>query len=361
MFAIIVLSAGLAVADTPVARTAPEDSSQVAREPLSFTFYAENDVLYWFSEDGTTDQHYTNGVQASWNYVSWPRWLRAVNSRWWPGKDCDPRHLDEDPNACGMYSVGIGQTMYTPRDLRRADTNPNDRPYAGWTYLTANLRSLREHHRFGLDLQAGIIGPAAGARATQSMAHWWWAAGTELPQGWDNQLRNQFGANVGLRYAYQLRHDMKHRVAIEATPQARFQAGTVMTEARSGGKIRVGWNTPPDFLMDRIPVGISEADTSAGRPRIWFAVTGELEARAVVHNALITGGYADGDTWRESLELNRYGRDLVWGVALGLGPISISQQWVRRSAEFRAPNAHFPTPQSDHRFGVTTITLSKKM
>lgn len=361
MLAILFVSAGLALADTPVALSAQEDSAQLRRTPRSFTFYAENDVLYFFSEDGATDKHYTDGVQASWSAAAWPRWLRRVNSKWWPGKACDPRHLDEDPNACGVYSIGIGQTMYTPRDLRRADPNPDDRPYVGWTYLIANLHSLRERHRLGLDLQAGIIGPGAGARQTQSMAHWWWAPGAILPQGWSNQLQNQIGANVGLRYAYQWSHTRKGGWSVEASPRVHLQTGSVMTAARAGGRIRAGWNMPPEFLLTRIPVTLSEADTADGRPRLWIAATAELEGRAVAHNALITGGYADGDLWRENLELNRFGRDVLWGFAIGSGGFSLSHQWVRRSSEFGTPNAEFPVPDRDHRFGITTVTLSKGM
>lgn len=360
MLAILLVSAAVALADTPVALPAPPDTTQLRRAPRSFTFYVENDVLYFFSGDGTTDQHYTNGVQASWTEAKWPKLLRRINSRWWPGKACDPRHLDEDPNACGMYSVGIAQTMYTPRDLARADANPDDRPYAGWTYLIASLHSFREGHRLGVDLQAGVIGPAAGTKQTQSMAHWWWAPGAILPQGWDNQLRNQVGANVGLRYAYQWSRVIGKGVSIDAAPQVRLQAGTVMTAARGGARVRAGLNMPPEFMLSRIPVNLGVGDTT-GPPRVWIAATAELEGRAVAHNTFISGGYADGDTWRNSLELNRYGRDLLWGLAVGVGPFSLSQQWVRRSAEFDAPGALFPVSQRDHRFGIFTITMSRDM
>lgn len=354
----MLLSAALLVLDTSAAAQVATDTPVVRRAPRSFTFYGENDVLYFGGKD-VTDQHYTNGVQASWTTMAWPRFLRIPDSRWWPGKDCEPRHLGDDPNACGFYTVGLGQTMYTPRNLERPDTQRFDRPFAGWMFVSASLHSLRERHRLGVDLQAGVIGASAGAQHTQSMAHWWWAPGAVLPQGWRNQLRNQVGANIGLSYSYTMTVGNDLGLAAELSPRAVVQTGTVMTDARAGVRVRAGWNMSPEFQMTRIPVTLALDSTRVQLP--WVAAVVELEGRTVAHNALVTGGYADADVWRESLKLEPYGRDLTWGVSAGWRAISLSHQWVRRSAEFSVRNQAAGTDQTDHRFGITTFTISRGM
>lgn len=365
MLILLLLSAALPPADTPVALPPepPPAEQTIRRKPRSFTFYVENDVLYFGGE--TTDQHYTNGVQAVWTVADWPehRRLNRRNSRWWPGRACDLRNVGSYPTACGMYSLGVGQTMYTPRDLERADTLAHDRPYIGWTFVAASAHIVTEQHRMGLDLQLGILGSAAGAKYTQSMAHWWWAPGAVLPQGWGNQLKNQLGANLAARYAFQLSHSIRGRWTAELSPRAQAQLGTVTIAGKGGARARAGWNLPPEFMPARIPVTLAERDTMVRRleDRIFFGLIGEWEGRAVAYNALVTGGLADGDVWRENLELERYGRDLVWGFVAGFDNVTLSHQWVRRSREFTAPGAPLPEGEDDHRFGVTTFTLSRSM
>jgi lipid A 3-O-deacylase len=349
-----------AAADTPVVvvRVAPEARADADRPARSFSFLAENDVLYLGGRNNT-DQHYTNGVQAVWTTLWWPKLLQGAG--WWPAQACDQRYIDRPPAACGAVSVGLGQTMYTPRDLQRGDTIYDDRPFVGLAYATGSLHILRDRHTIGLDAQIGVIGSAAAAQYTQSMAHWWWAPGAVLPQGWKNQLSNQPAVDLGARYSYTLATpELLNGFTLDATPRVRVQFGNVTGAARAGVRVRGGWNMPREFTFGRIgttgvrPLRAAARWLAAGS---YYAVA-EWEERAVGWNTLVTGGAMDGTAWRDNLRLQSRGRDLLWGGSVRFGGVTITQQWVRRSPEFTSRTGS-DAERLDHRFGITTVSFSR--
>ncbi len=75
----------------------------------------------------------------------------------------------------------------------------DDRPYAGWLFFNTGIAHLYEDQGNkerinGLLLSIGIVGPCSFAEQTQKAVHR--AIGSEIPQGWDNQLNNELGINV---------------------------------------------------------------------------------------------------------------------------------------------------------------------
>lgn len=371
MLSAILLSMAALSADTPViarpapdtpvvvVRAVPEEGAEPDRPARSFSFVVENDVLYVGGEN-TTDQHYTNGVQAVWTTLWWPAFLSGKG--WWPARECDPRNMDGLPGACGAVTVGLGQTMYTPRDLEWSDTLYDDRPFVGFAYATGSLHILRGRHTIGLDAQVGVIGSAAAAQYTQSMAHWWWAPGAVLPQGWRNQLSNQPAVDLGARYSYVIATpELWGGLTADASPRARVQFGNVTGAARAGVRVRGGWNMPREFTFGRI--GTTGLDSTLRKLRdvlevVSLYATAEWEGRAVAYNALVTGGAMDGEAWRDNLRLEARGRDLLWGGSLGIAGFTVTHQWVRRSPEF-TPRAGEDPQRVDHRFGVTTVSFSR--
>lgn len=379
-------------AQTPASSVQHSDSvapaTEKSVEPAGFTFYFENDAF------GDTDESYTNGVQAIWlrfRGVNGLRrasgdtvaWDRSRLSRL-PEGGCQPKN---EPNAvaCGVLTLGLGQTMHTPVEIERPEPLRDQRPYAGWTYLSGSLSSVwkpdpkaprvspRQRpkpqrfsdtpiHALTLEAQVGVLGPGASARNTQSMAHWWWAPGAVMPQGWHNQLENQFGGNFSLRYSRTVRNDFNCDGCWELTGLGGVQAGTVMNAATTGARLRFGWRMPIEYGPLRMSTTLpprseeSESDKPQWYDRLWAAGFLEGNVRAVAHNAFVTGSYADAEWRRESLvSLRKIGSDFAIGGSLGFGNAALSYRALVRSPEHSAPGKRI----KPHRFGILTLTLGQ--
>lgn len=63
------------------------------------------------------------------------------------------------PEARG--TLGIGQQIYTPEAIHIATPDPNDRPYAGWLYLSAGGVAYDDTNLTAVELQVGLVGPSA--------------------------------------------------------------------------------------------------------------------------------------------------------------------------------------------------------
>lgn len=144
----------------------------------TFTVALENDLF-----GAGTDKHYTHGTELS--YVSDTYQLQWFlrTAAWMPFFE---------PSAERRFVVSLGQRIYTPADIERREPIEDDRPYAGWLYLSIGL--LTDHRREPryadkLDLVLGQVGPNSGAESVQRPVHK--ITGGDRPRGWDNQLHNE--------------------------------------------------------------------------------------------------------------------------------------------------------------------------
>ena len=99
-----------------------------------------------------------------------------------------------------QYELGffLGQNIYTPRDIRTSEAQPNDRPWAGWLYAGWALQHLTLEPRPVLDtleLNVGVIGPPALAKQVQTQ--WHKLIGAPEPRGWAHQLPTEPGFMLG--------------------------------------------------------------------------------------------------------------------------------------------------------------------
>ncbi len=79
--------------------------------------------------------------------------------------------------------------MFTPRDTQISPPDPRDRPYAGPLLGNAALIHDTDRARSVLDLNVGVIGPAALGEEVQNGFHS--LISQEPNKGWDSQLPNQ--------------------------------------------------------------------------------------------------------------------------------------------------------------------------
>jgi len=139
------------------------------------------------------------------------------------------------------------QNMYTPNDLKEKHHIPGERPYAGillggvgyevyfdpqspWTHYT--------------ELDFGMIGPAAMCKDTQTMIHK--LLDCRKPQGWDDQLHNEFVVNGQwwTKYNYYITKWMA------LVPRFGALAGTLQDALEAGVDLKIGYNIRPTVRKD---------------------------------------------------------------------------------------------------------------
>lgn len=321
------------------------DRGQAKRLRVEF----ENDVFY------ATDRNYTNAVRLTWRAGA----DQAVKfddddqSPWIPptrftaGSDEARRARDDrecaqaarnlEERASGLPScyrtvynfVFFGHNLYTPSDisLSPARIPAGERPYAAWAYVGFHRElhaSDGRYWRYGVDI--GCIGPCAHGRQLQTWVHDH-VTHSPLPQGWESQVRNEFGAVVRFEYARSLWHTtlapMGERVfglplATDLRPHVNAGVGNLQTYAGVGLTARLGWfRTSYDSLRldthalesladarrnryamaDAVDVGTTRADCDGQcapartltRPPELFGFA-RLHGDLVAYNAMLQGG-----------------------------------------------------------------------
>jgi hypothetical protein len=159
--------------------------------PWSLNIYFENDLF------ADTDQQYTNGTKVSW--VS-PDVTKYVNTNFpllTEYVDREVHFLSDSYNDKNL-AFSIGQNMYTPEDIETTELVVNDRPYAAWLYLSAGFHAKNDRMQDTLEIQLGMVGPAALGKEIQDIVHDF--RGIPKANGWENQIGNELGFNfVGER------------------------------------------------------------------------------------------------------------------------------------------------------------------
>ena len=164
----------------------------------------------------------------------------------------------------------IGHEMYTASDIKLppASISANDHPYAAWLYggvFKEGHHVDGAHWKLGLDV--GCLGPCAGGEWVQTNLHR--ALDQPLPQGWSQQVRNEFGAVLHAEIA-PARWSPLSWLDAAASLQGRF--GNIFTDAALDVTVRAG-------QLNLLP----DAPTMHGFLR--------LGGRAVAYDATLQGGY----------------------------------------------------------------------
>jgi hypothetical protein len=265
------------------------------------------------------DQHYTNGIQVAFSPdgTALPEAIRSLPPLRW---SAEPR-----------FTFAIGQRIYTPNEKTRAVPDPLDRPYGGWLYALADVRTKTGPQVDSVQASLGVIGPASFAEQTQNGYHR--LIGAQRANGWDTQIDNKLAVLLGFERGWpKLVKSNVGGLDVDLTPRVGVTAGNVYTYANTGGVLRLGRNLPDDFAVTNISLGPPRDGYRASEStRFGWYVSIGTDVRLVGWNAFLDNHpVADGP----GVKRKPFGADLQLGGALVWGKTRIGFTFVRRSKEF---------------------------
>jgi len=300
----------------------------------TYSFTLDNDLF------ANRDQDYTNGFKFAW---------ASPNVRNFADDDCLPPWLQQAGKLFtqvyrpsvdqGNVTMTLGQSMYTPRDRKATALLVGDRPYAGWSYIGFGYNTRSSSRLDSYEINLGVVGPWSHAKEAQDFIHR--IRHIELFDGWNNQLGNEFGAQLVFerKFRKEWLQDAEGRTGFgfDVIPHFGFSLGNVATYANAGFEVRAGWGLPDDFGTSPIrPAG----DNSA--PRVQFGasqftrrfgahVFASVDGRGIVHNIFL-----DGNTIRDSHSVSkkRWVGDAAVGLAMNFGHYKLAFVRVFRTQEF---------------------------
>ena len=186
----------------------------------------------------------------------------------------------------GIHTM-LSQTMYAPKNLKKTEHIVGDRPYAGMFIggvgyeFFQNPTSPWTHYG---ELDFGMIGPAAMCKDTQTMIHK--VLNCTKPQGWDNQLHNEFVVNGQwwTKYNWYVLNDW---VAI--VPKGGVAAGTIQDFGEVGCDIKLGWNIRPTANNEIMLSAPNKPRGNRWQDKLSAYVYGGASERYYLYNHILEG------------------------------------------------------------------------
>ncbi len=309
--------------------------------------YVENDLF------AGTDRYYTSGVKFSWSSHDLAELSDTpYASPFLPLFDILP-YINETGYQKNLV-LALGQSIFTPDNTETTSLITDDRPYAGWLYLGVGVVWKNADVRNSLVFDLGVVGPWSYAQESQRVIHD--LRGLDHPNGWDNQLHNEFGATVVYERMWRWpKHDRRSGFDWEFLPHAGAALGNVQTFANLGGELRAGLNLPDDFGTASIATSASTStpvDGRMGADRSRFDLGlyafARVDGRAVARNIFLDGNtFGDGP----SVGHNLFVADLSVGVAINWKNTKLAYALVYRTREF-------DEQQDAQVFGTVSINLT---
>jgi lipid A 3-O-deacylase len=288
---------------------------------------SENDLSLWVVEYENDlfagqDRYYTSGVRMTRiaEARTIPGWLESVARRF-PGFD--------DAEAL-PYSLSIAHNIYTPADIVEPAFPPDDRPYAAWLHVQFGTGTIQPRGADRVRVGLGIVGPAALGKQIQKGVHK--AIDTDIPVGWETQLRNEPTLLLGydrFRRILDLAED--NAFGLDLSVLGGVTLGNAHTHLSSGAFIRVGYNLPNGMGPPRITPAVSGSGWyQPSESRNWYFYFG-TEGRLVGRDLFIEGNSFGG---RDGVDARRMVGELFGGFVYTQGPFRTAYTHVWRSREF---------------------------
>lgn len=254
--------------------------AQTASHPNYIRFSWANDAL---KLRGITDRYFTNGNTLEYFFTPGnpDRWAKLFLK------------MPDSVSRNNSFAVSVSQSMFTPTDISKSEILLNDRPYAGWLYVSIKCisNSYEVAQRFTTEYSVGLIGPNARQKEVQTWFHKSVVPSTK-PMGWDNQIANDIGLNVRADYERGLNLPSPY---MEMIGLVESNFGTVTNYMGLGSMIRIGRFN--DYFTNELglrDINKTDVTKTLNRQRfnrnlqLFLAVRASM--RAVIDNSLLQGG-----------------------------------------------------------------------
>lgn len=289
-----------------------------------------------------TDKDFTNGIRFTYmdigaNQPFYVDWIDRLSPTF-------------KVNKTTVSYFSFGQNLYTPQDIKTTELNPNDRPYAAFTYISGGLATATDNHIDNAELTLGLVGPSAAGKVVQTEFHKLIHA--DKPMGWQHQIKDEPGIILSLERQWPLflaaRLNNGYRVRI--TPHVGGSLGNIYTYANTGVTLTL---TPDDTSLQAQPMRVRPAIPGGGfflagkKNWSWMAYLG-FDTRLMGRNIFL-----DGNTFKDSHSVNK--RYVVFDASAGITAnynnfrIGYSLNW--RSREFSSSLA------KDQVFGALSMSF----
>jgi lipid A 3-O-deacylase len=277
---------GALAADLPAAVPVPATAPVVAPLPQEsgrFTLIEENDALM----PRPTDRWYTQGLEL--NYLSAPIAGTGV-AAFLPSSYLDPGSF-----RAQRFELVLGQTIFTPQNLRLNPPDPTDRPYAAWLYAGAGLYQETDHRSLDhLQLLVGVVGPAALGEQVQNGFHDLISGinSQVTAAGWGSQLKNEAGVMLSYEHKWRWGAPLGGGFGVDFIPEVGATVGNVLTYGEVGAMLRLGQNLNADYGPARIKPALSGTTwfdpSQLQGPMGWYIFVG-AQGKAVARNIFLDG------------------------------------------------------------------------
>ena len=279
---------------------------------LGGQLYQENDSLL------AGDERYTQGLRLSLSKWQPPPWTKRVRD-YLAGKLWSTE-LKFDP----LFSVFVGQHIYTPEIITARDPYPGDRGFAGVLYggVQLQLTERGQTRRHTLEVSGGLTGTPSLAGAAQKDLHV--LRFRRIPKGWENAPDGVVG---NLYYRFDRRFEACNESQIcfaDVTFGGLGALGNIQTAAGVHAAARIGYG-----LTGFPAAAIANAAAPEARPNFEVGAIGGWEGRALAYNGLLRPSVDDGSFSREPIV-----RDTRYGGYVRYKDVRLTVLRVTRSPEF---------------------------
>jgi hypothetical protein len=259
--------------------------------------------------------------------------------------------LDENKPSDKYISFALVNQIFTPNDISIKELIPDQRPYAGWTFLEAGFHKSSKDTLQSIYIQVGMVGPLSQAEDIQKFIHK--VTGSEPPQGWDNQLKNEPGINLRYVYNWRVVHNFE-TIESAIVPYAEGDFGNISIGATGGITARIGWNIPKDFGMSTISTG-SETGISTYNQRQnrlnkkWsFAFNFNISGSAVARDIFL-----DGNTFVDSHSVDKR-------YFIASGGFGFTSRYKNYSLDYyyQKQTKHYDSEKLKHGYGSVILSFA---
>ena len=264
------------------------------------SFRFENDSF--FRDDGL----YSNGLIVAWGYddvahldnKALPDWLDYLAQK---------SYLTSLQDKHYGITYSVAHLLQTSIDISTSQLVEEDAPYLGLLAWQGKLTAYDQHSIDRLSLTFGLVGPASGAEFVQKIVHKVIAA--KEPQGWDNQLANEF--------VFQLQAERDWRVYDKEFESSEFDLvmgveagfGNYRSDIGAGLGVRWGQGLHNNF-SSALVFPIEKLNTAHNSANGWYLFA-NTSAFYVANDIFL-----DGNTFRNSHQVDLI--HLQYGVSLGV-------------------------------------------